>query len=235
MAWRKVSLVAAIAGALLVATPSIALAATDEIDLLQENVTADDPDFDETDGDCVEDTGQGGALEGLEDDQDGWHFVLPEASGDSFVSLTLNFTDTNDDPVVVQINITAPNPDTGPGWEGFIGDPSDSHAWLITDAGWTLVSGTATIEEDGKEPQEIFVLSHTCPGTPDTPEESPTPSRSPSTSSTPPGGNGLPKTGAGLGGLIGAGIALVAGGAALLVWRRRRDATDAGADAGAAS
>ena len=39
------------------------------------------------------------------------------------------------------------------------------HAWVFTEAGWTLTGGSADVDDKGK--QDFFVLSHTCPGVPD--------------------------------------------------------------------
>jgi LPXTG-motif cell wall-anchored protein len=63
--------------------------------------------------------------------------------------------------------------------------------------------------------------------TPSAPSTPPSPAGSPSTS--PPAGS-LPVTGAGLAGMIATGVALVGGGTALLILRRRRDAIDSASE-----
>ena len=61
--------------------------------------------------------------------------------------------------------------------------------------------------------------------TPTTPD--PTTPTDPGTTTPPPGGGNLPLTGTAVGGIVVTGIGLVAGGAVLMLARRRRDATDA--------
>lgn len=177
--------------------------------------------------------------------EDGWHFVLP-ASGDpdaEFISLTLTYKDTADQPQTVQVP-----PD---------GVIDGMHAYVFTPAGWTLEDGTATITSAAGEGPDDFVLSHTCPAPPVTPTPSPSgsvapsespsvspsesPSQSPSvspsespsqgpsgsvapsSSPTPPGQ--LPVTGLAIGGIVLTGLGLVGAGAAMRVLRRRDPAT----------
>jgi LPXTG-motif cell wall-anchored protein len=131
-----------------------------------------------------------GPLSDLGEDQDGWHFVLPSSSGDSFIELNLTFTKPDSSTVEVKITSTDENdPSTGPGWEGFIDSAGNSgdgkHAYLITEAGWTLTAGTAEVHNASEG--GFFNLSHTCPGVPPspTPTESPTPTPTESPTPTP--------------------------------------------------
>ncbi len=164
--------------------------------------------------------------------EDGWHFIAP--GNVNFTSLHLEF-DVDGSPLVI---------DLGP---ADFGPPDDSHAFVSTPAGAVLTAGSGTTDE--ATPQDTFVLSHTCPGTPPTTSppttgppttqpptteppttEPPTtqpPTTQPPTSApptTPPGTSGgeLPHTGGGgLPILFGFGIALVVGGAAALIAFRR--------------
>jgi LPXTG-motif cell wall-anchored protein len=177
-----------------------------------------------------------GPLGDLAGDQDGWHFLLPAASGDAFESLSLTF-DTPGGQVDVLVDSTDENaPSMGAGWSGYL---DGRHGWLVTDAGWTLTAGAATATNPGK--RSFFNLSHTCPGEPGDGNGKPTPTPTPSPSA--PGENGdggengdngedgddedeLPVTGMQVGGLAVFGAGLLAAGAALLAVRRRRNLTD---------
>jgi hypothetical protein len=95
---------------------------------------------------------------------DGWHFVLPASSGNSFVSVTLTFS-TPGGPVTVPITSHSPaQPSFGSGWRGYIGGNGNKHAYLRTQAGWSLTGGSAQVLPNGST--GFFNLSHTCPGTP---------------------------------------------------------------------
>lgn len=178
-----------------------------------------------------------GPFDSLPDDVDGWHFVLPASSGEDFLSATLTFTAPSG-TVTATVTGTeaAPSFSAVPGsaWEGYIDNAgaADKHVYLITEAGWTLTGGTASVE-GGVEGQP-FNLSHTCAGTPDNstpspdPEESESPDPDPTTpgaSPSTPGGN-LPKTGFPVAGVAVAGLVMLVGGAALMAVRRRRDIVD---------
>jgi LPXTG-motif cell wall-anchored protein len=142
-------------------------------------------------------------------DKDLWHFVLP-GNTSHFIQLTVTFN-----PGGVQV-IDLP-----------FGPPTDKHAFAFSEPGAELTAVSAIVDHDaGTAHEKFFNLSHTCTG--ETPPSSPPPSSPPASSppgmsSSPPGGGDLPVTGAPLGGLIAVGLGLVAGGAALLYARRRRD------------
>ncbi len=170
---------------------------------------------------------------------DGWHFVLPSSQGDSFVSLTLNFSGGL---VVGPITSTDENsPNTGAGWSGYFDNAGvdEKHAYVSTSpTGLTLLSGTAQITPDGKI-GSTFNLSHTCPGTPASLSPSPSASVSPSPSvsmspmgspsngaSTPAPSGGAETGGGGSFGfsLMGVGALTMAGGMGVVLFlRRRRD------------
>jgi LPXTG-motif cell wall-anchored protein len=170
-----------------------------------------------------------GPFAALPEGTDGWHFVLPNTSGDSFVGLHAIFSNG----VTAKVSSTdAGAPSTGSGWWGYIDNAgaSNKHVYLFTAAGWTLTDAVAVV--DGAQAQEgdTFNLSHTCAGTSTSPSPSasagtPSPGSSESPDVTPsPSEPGLPVTGAALTGFITAGLALVAGGVVtLFVVRRRRD------------
>ena len=183
-----------------------------------------------------------GPFEDLGENEDGWHFIAP--GGSSFISLSLTFTDLDDNVVNVLITSTDPaNPSTGAGWSGYfttVGQGVEQHAWVFTEAGWTLEDGTAQVDDKGT--QDFFVLSHTCPGVPTTQTPTPTPTPTPTLTPTPtptptedgetpkpvptevPAGYGQADNGsAGTMGLIAFATALAIGGAALVSRRFLKD------------
>jgi LPXTG-motif cell wall-anchored protein len=147
---------------------------------------------------------------------DGWVFVLPDESA-TLVSLHLTFNDGTKDVTIDIPGTSYPN--------GFARQGADK-AWVVLPAGWTLVDGTAQVENASKD---FFNVTHVCQNS----ESSPTPSSPSSGSPTPGGGtnggNGgsgggsLPITGAPAATLAGVGLVLVGAGIALLIARRRRD------------
>ena len=150
---------------------------------------------------------------------DGWHFVLPASQGDSFATMTLNFSGGL---VVGPItSFDANNPTTGPGWSGYFDNAGmvEKHAYVSTSpAGLTLLNGTAQITPDGKV-GSTFNLSHTCPGTPTTATPSPS-------GATPTPSGGAETGGGGSFGfsLMGVGALTMAGGMGVVLFlRRRRD------------
>jgi LPXTG-motif cell wall-anchored protein len=193
-----------------------------------------------------------GPLAALPDGKDGWHFILPSATGEDFVSASLDFKDTADAPVPVAVDNVAPGTtDTGPGWSAFFDDTGAGawkHLYVITDAGWTLVDGDGVATRDSEKAntynKTTFNLSHTCPadeppctsncGPPtcdpeidecnpgtETTTTTTTTTTTATTTTTKPG---LAVTGASLTGLVAVGVAMIAGGTALLFLRRRRSA-----------
>ncbi|HEX5598133.1 MAG TPA: LPXTG cell wall anchor domain-containing protein [Micromonosporaceae bacterium] len=225
----KPALITAIAGGICLALATPASAANVTIPLKNDHKNVKAADFKQ---ECT------GPFAELPEGKDGWHFVLPGGKtqyGD-FVSLTLTFKDEAQTKTVKV-------PEDGPDW-GFLRNAGDQvkHAYVFTPAGWTLADGSAEIT-GGTEEFPVFNLSHTCAGKPSdepspSPSGEPTPSGEPSEtpgegpsetpgeepSSTPPGDEGgLPLTGAAAGAIALTGVALVGGGAALMVMRRRRD------------
>lgn len=154
---------------------------------------------------------------------DGWHFILPAAAGEDFVSVTIVYSGG------VTANITSINPaapSTGTGYSGYIAEAGQSgafrHAYIWTSpAGQTIVSGTAQVLPEGSSPRDQFNLSHTCPGTPSTPTPTPTvtasPTVAPSGGAETGGGASHGVTFAGIGALALAGAA----GVWLFLYRRR--------------
>jgi hypothetical protein len=180
-----------------------------------------------------------GPVADLAPDRDGWHFVLPRG-GTDLMSLTLTFR-TRAGTTTAVIGSTSPDrPSGGPGWSGFLtpaGAGQDEHAYLVTDAGWLLRSGSARVRPDSA--RGMVDLRHTCPGTPAIGRPIPSPAApSPAApSSVPVWGVGplvVPSGGAGTGGggsqgpggvalSVGALALAGAAGAGLVVVRRRRD------------
>ncbi|BCL16468.1 LPXTG cell wall anchor domain-containing protein [Micromonospora sagamiensis] len=121
----------------------------------------------------------------LPDDHDGWHFVLPERALGDLLSLKLTFTDGSRTVEVTIPDDSDPYPDALYATGGQ--NPQLKHAYLFTPAGWTLVTGTASVTGEGSK----FNLSHTCAGQPSaTPTPTPTGSASPS-----PDGSATPNPG----------------------------------------
>ncbi len=172
----------------------------------------------------------------LSANQDGWHFVTTGQS--SFVKLTLTFGTPGGDVQVVITSTNSASPDTGTGWKGWLDNAgaAEKHAYVITDAGWSLKAGNADVDGTLGENQDWFNLSHTCAGTPATPSPSPSPQASSSTdpgSPTPSSSNGdhLPKTGEAITTIALSGLAaIVAGAGVLFILRRRREALMSSSD-----
>ncbi|MEV0131596.1 LPXTG cell wall anchor domain-containing protein [Dactylosporangium sp. NPDC050688] len=177
---------------------------------------------------------------------DGFVFVLPGNDAD-FVSLTLKFQPVAGGEVIVHIADAAdPYPD------GIVNDKGTSKAWVVVPAGWKLLDGSAVVDNDATKADD-FNLTHTCPGgstASPSPSPSPTASASPSASPSPSGsgsvegssavpsgtvtptpGGSLPVTGVALTSMTMTAVALIAGGVALLMVRRRREVPTFVADA----
>lgn len=234
--------VAAAAGALALALasagPALANGHVATIDINDDHVPTTAADFADRPGqesDCSDE-----AFGDIESGEDGWHFILPDHSGDDFVELRLTFS-TPDGAVTVTIDQVDPPGSSDPveGWRGaHITAAGQSgmfiHAWLITPEGWTLEDAEADVTGDasgpgGKDP--FFNLSHVCLGDeePGNGNGTPTPTTTPTTTTTPGDGNGgggdepeLPVTGMQVGGLALLGAGLLAGGIAMMAVRRRR-------------
>jgi LPXTG-motif cell wall-anchored protein len=238
----RLAVAAAAAGAVTLMTATSAWAVdpvTINLHPDHDNVTAKGFDGDTCDGPFAD----------LPDGFDGWHFVLPSASGDSFVQLNLVFTKSDGSESVTITSTDSNNPSedaTVPlgEWFGYFDNAgaAEKHAYVFTEAGWTLTSGTAQVVGAAADESDVFNLSHTCAGDGTPPTEPPpttAPPTEPPSTTEPPGnggsspppttttpGGGLPVTGTAIGGIVIAGIGLVAAGIALLAIRRRRDIAD---------
>jgi hypothetical protein len=109
------------------------------------NVPTSAADFTNT---CDANAG-GGPLPG----QDVWVFVLPDSSRD-FVKITANF-DTDGDGIT---NASRTAPAAG----GISTGPGTSKGWVLTPAGWVLISATAVVTGAAADGVS-FNLAHTCP------------------------------------------------------------------------
>ncbi|WP_051815525.1 hypothetical protein [Glycomyces tenuis] len=172
-------------------------------------------------------------------DEDGWVFVLPAAAGaeGNFIEVQATFEDASG------ASHTLNTTDDG----GVVDGQGDNKAFIITPAGWTLVSATADVEDPDHGAK--FNLTHTCPGeeapgsgVPTPGDESPTPGdetptpggESPTDGTTSPGGevsttpagSTLPATGTPLTVALVSAAALAAAGVVLFVVMRRRRAAE---------
>lgn len=184
---------------------------------------------------------------------DGWHFVLPAASGTSFLTVTLTFSTPGGSVTAGPITSTSaasPTKAADNSWYGYIDNAgaADKHLYVFTKVGWTLTGGTAQVTNAATNAK--FNLSHTCKGTGSSSSPSPSASRRPSSTPTPgtsgtptpgasqselvpgsstspsPSSGGLPVTGIAWGAMVVLAIALIAAGGALLAVRRRRELTE---------
>ncbi|HEX2142975.1 MAG TPA: LPXTG cell wall anchor domain-containing protein [Glycomyces sp.] len=149
----------------ILAVPVAAMAFDGTIQINPGNVPTTAAGFEDQDCDQVPDD--------VEDDQDGWVFVLPSQMGamGEFEEVRAVFEDA-DGNEQLRNSTHHGGIDDGPG---------TSKAYIITPAGWTLISAEADVTGvDSADTQ--FNLTHTCPGSevPTTP--SPSPSVSPSVS-----------------------------------------------------
>ena len=227
MALRRLTMLgaAAAAGAAVVLmVPSVAWANTTPSLLAGQtgkNILASDPTFNKQGlPDCAGITHTAA--------QEVWVFNWPGNDAGTLLSVTIGFDNTGDQTPDVTKNL---------GDGQLTGDSGTLKWFVITPAGLRLETGVSEIS--GTTSNGSFVLTHTCAGTTTT-TATPTPTTPPGDGSTPPGdgstppgdgstppGDGnLPKTGVAIGGIVVTGIGLIAGGAVLMLARRRRDATD---------
>lgn len=175
----------------------------------------------------------------LREHEDGWHFVLNQLRDprSPLVELSLSFRNTDGAPVTINLdNINNFRHRKLPGVRNPVWQ-----LWLVTPAGWTLVDGSVTVQTDALGVNPQFDLSHTCPGEPPASQE---PGPSPSGEPTPPASGepsppaseepttpapgeepkepDLPATGMSLGGLLILSGGLLSAGIALMAVRRRR-------------
>lgn len=99
---------------------------------------------------------------------DGWHFVLPAASGTSFLTATLTFSSPGGPVTVGPITSTSaatPTKAADNSWYGYFDNAgaAEKHLYVFTLAGWTLTGGTAQVTNAAAD--ATFNLSHTCKGT----------------------------------------------------------------------
>jgi LPXTG-motif cell wall-anchored protein len=175
----------------------------------------------------------GGRVDGV----DGWVFVLPGNQA-TLVSLHLTFNDGTK-------NITVDIPGTS--YPNGVSTSGSDKMYVQLPAGWTIVDGTGTATNPNKD---SFNVTHVCRSG----SGSNSGGRGNGGGGSNGGGNGggsnggggsgggsgngsnggsggnqgesLPITGTAIGGLVALGLALVAGGTALLAVRRRRQAVD---------
>lgn len=108
---------------------------------------------------------------------DGFVFVLPGHDA-HFLTLTLTFRTT----AGAQVTVSIPNPSDA--YPDGITSNGTSKAWVVVPSGWTLLDGSATVDND-KTKADDFNLTHTCVGSGGSPSPSPSPSKSPSASPSP--------------------------------------------------
>jgi hypothetical protein len=96
------------------------------------------------------------------ENSDGWVFVLP-AQGDPdahFNSVTATFEDEEGNEVTRDATL--------------VDGSGGNKAIVVTPAGWTLISATASINTTEPDMVDSFNLTHACPGVPEEPTEEPT-------------------------------------------------------------
>lgn len=96
---------------------------------------------------------------------DGWHFILPANTGDSFTSLTVTFSGGT---VAGPLRAVFPARNSARGWIGFLDNGGMGggvrHAYIFTTPpGRSIVSATAEVSGGG--PDGFFNLTETCAGT----------------------------------------------------------------------
>ena len=182
------------------------------------SLVADELDDSEEFLDCSDDR-----FNDLAENEDGWHFVAPN---NSFTSITVVFQTDPDDVTETETFTGTPG---DPGEFAFqdAGPHDNMHADIFTPAGWLLAEASAKGAGEGVG---FFVLSGTCAGVPDEPEngeeeedpreEEEDPVEDPKEEEDP---DELPVTGAQVGGLLVLAVGLLAAGGAMLFVRRRQN------------
>lgn len=142
---------AVFAAALILIAPIAATAAPSQIEINPGNVPTTAAGFENQSCENLPDLGE---------NEDGWVFVLPSSAGaeGNFISLTATFEDSEGGTHERSATV--------------INGSGDNKAYIVTPAGWTLISAVATVEEPDED--AFFNLTHACPGVPEEPTEEPT-------------------------------------------------------------
>jgi LPXTG-motif cell wall-anchored protein len=150
--WLRRAIVIAAAASLSIfaATPASAVV-TEDVPLKTGHLGQLAGEFEEA---CDANQG-GGPTQGF----DVWVF---NARGGEFVEVRATF----DGGAGPNVDVVIPDADQNPYDNGIATNGSDK-AWVEVPAGWTIVSAEADIDWGDQQPKADFVVTHTCPGTPD--------------------------------------------------------------------